>query len=128
VIADNANGVALSPDGAWLYLATTDNGPPLQRFALAGDGSVAATGTTWTDPTSDGMAVDCAGNLYLSDAGQTNQIRVISSSDQPIGNITGLGGGYVTNSAFGGDDRKTLYITTNQAIYQIALNVPGFSN
>jgi gluconolactonase len=128
VTADNANGVALSPDGSWLYLATTDNGPPLQRFAVASDGSVAATGTSWTDPTSDGMAVDCAGNLYLSDAGQTNQIRVISPTDQPIGSITGLGGGYVTNSAFGGDNRTTLYITTSQAIYQIALNIPGFPN
>jgi sugar lactone lactonase YvrE len=37
-------------------------------------------------------------------------------------------GGYVTNSAFGGDNRTTLYITTSQAIYQIALNVPGFPN
>jgi gluconolactonase len=128
VQADNANGVALSPDGAWLYLATTDNGPPLQRFAVANDGTVAATGTQWTDPTSDGMAVDCAGNLYLSDAGQTNQIRVVSPTDQPIGSIVGLGGGYVTNSAFGGDDRKTLYITTSTGLYQIALNVPGFPN
>jgi gluconolactonase len=121
------NGVALSPDGAWLYLATT-GGPRLQRFALASDGSVMGAGTTWTDPFSDGMAVDCAGNLYLSDAGQTNQIRVVSPTDQPLGSIIGLGGGFVTNSAFGGDDHKTLYITTSQAVYQIQLNVPGFPN
>jgi gluconolactonase len=121
------NGVALSPDGAWLYLATS-GGPRLQRFALAADGSVVGAGTMWTDPFSDGMAVDCAGNLYLSDAGQTNQIRVVSPTDQPLGSIVGLGGGFVTNSAFGGDDHKTLYITTSQAVYQIQLNVPGFPN
>jgi gluconolactonase len=127
-IAKNSNGIALSPDGAWLYLSTTDGGPAMQRFAVNADGSVAANGTTWTDPTSDGMAVDCAGNLYLSDAGQTNLIRVISPTDQPLGTISGLGGGYVTNSAFGGTDHKTLYITTSEAVYKIDLNVPGFPN
>jgi gluconolactonase len=126
--AKNSNGIALSPDGAWLYLSTTDGGPAMQRFAVNADGSVAAKGTNWTDPTSDGMAVDCAGNLYLSDAGQTNLIRVISPTDQPLGTVSGLGSGYVTNSAFGGTDRKTLYITTSVALYKIALNVPGFPN
>jgi gluconolactonase len=126
--AKNANGIALSPDGAWLYLSTTDGGPALQRFAVNADGSVAAKGTSWTDPTSDGMAVDCAGNLYLSDAGQTNLIRVISPTDQALGTISGLGSGYVTNSAFGGTDHKTLYITTSEALYKIDLNVPGFPN
>jgi len=124
VVAMNANGVALSPDGRWLYLATT-GGPPLQRFAVGDDGSVALTGTTWNFPQSDGMAVDCAGNLYLSD---TNQVRVVSPDGQSIGSITGLTSGFVTNSAFGGDDRKTLYITTSVAVYRIGLNVPGFPN
>jgi sugar lactone lactonase YvrE len=40
----------------------------------------------------------------------------------------GLGGGYVTNSAFGDDDRKTLYITTSEGLYKIQMNVPGFPN
>ncbi|HEX3694674.1 MAG TPA: SMP-30/gluconolactonase/LRE family protein [Polyangia bacterium] len=127
--ARNANGIALSPDGLWLYVATTENGgPPLRRMALAADGSVNGQGTAWKDATSDGMAVDCGGNLYLSIAGNTNMIKVISPDDQPLGNIVGLGGGYVTNSAFGDPDRKTLYITTSEAIYKIQLNVPGFPN
>jgi gluconolactonase len=118
------NGIALSPDGAWLYLATTGGGP-MRRYALADDGSVTGAGTTWTDPTSDGMAVDCGGNLYLTDG---IRIRVVSPTDQPLGTIAGLGAGYVTNSAFGGDDRKTLYITTGDALYQIRLNLAGFPN
>jgi gluconolactonase len=124
VTAKNANGVALSPDGAWLYLATT-GGPALQRFALAADGSTVGAATTWKDPASDGMAVDCAGNLYLSDAGV---IKVVSPSDEPLGNISGLGTSYVTNAAFGGEDRQTLFITTGEALYQISLAVPGFPN
>ena len=125
--ANLSNGIAISPDGAWLYLSTT-GGPPLRRMALAADGSVTGAGTAWNETSSDGMAVDCAGNIYLSVAGGTNQIRVISPTDQVLGNIGGLGGGYVTNSAFGDDDRKTLYITTSVALYKIQLNVPGFPN
>ncbi len=128
VIANNANGIALSPDGAWLYMATTDGGPAMQRVALAADGSAMGNPVPWTDPVSDGMAVDCAGNLYLSVAAGTNQINVVSPTDQPLGSIVGLGGGYVTNSAFGDVDRKTLYITTSSALYKIQLNVPGFPN
>ena len=81
--------------------------------------------TTWKDPESDGMAVDCAGNLYLAAAGV---IKVVSPSDQVLGTIDGLGTSYVTNAAFGGEDRKTLFITTGEALYQVALEVPGFPN
>jgi gluconolactonase len=126
--ATNANGIALSPDGTSLYMSTTDGGPSMRRVALAPDGSPMGNPDVWTEPASDGMAVDCAGNLYLSVAGGTNQIKVVSPTDQAIGAITGLGGGYVTNSAFGDADRKTLYITTSQALYKIRLNVPGFPN
>ena len=69
------------------------------------------------------MAVDCAGNVYLSTAGT---IRVISPSGVVLGSITGLGTSTVSNAAFGGPDHKTLFITTASALYQITLNVPGF--
>ncbi|HEY0705745.1 MAG TPA: SMP-30/gluconolactonase/LRE family protein [Polyangia bacterium] len=125
-IARNPNGVALSPDGMTLYLASTE-GPALIRFALGTDGTPMQA-TFWRDRTSDGLAVDCAGNLYLSESANGGQIRVISPTDMPLGSITGLGSGYVTNSAFGGEDRKTLFITTNTALYKITLNLPGFPN
>ena len=38
----NHSAIALSPDGSWLYLATT-GGPPMQRFAVAADGSLRET-------------------------------------------------------------------------------------
>jgi gluconolactonase len=122
--AKDANGVALSPDGAWLYLGTT-GGPAVQRFALAADGSPMGAATTWKDPGSDGMAVDCAGNVYFTNAGV---VKVVSPNDEPLGNIDGLGTSYVTNAAFGGEDRKTLFVTTGAALYQLDLAVPGFPN
>jgi gluconolactonase len=122
VTAMNANGVALSPDGLWLYLSTT-GGPPLQRFALDQQGAVVGAGTTLINGSSDGMAVDCAGNLYLSGGGQ---VKVFSPAGQQLGSVGGLTSGFVTNSAFGGEDHKTLYVTNSTALYEIALNLPGF--
>ena len=124
--ADGANGIALSPDGAYLYLGTTeDGGGPVRRLPLNADGSANGSPTDWKEASSDGMAMDCAGNLYIS---IDNQIRVLSPTDQVLGNITGVGNGYVTNSAFGDDDQKTLYITTNGSLYKAKLAVPGFPN
>jgi gluconolactonase len=124
--AAGANGVALSPDGAFLYLGTTESsGGPVRRVALNADGSINGAPTSWKEGSSDGMAMDCAGNLYIS---TDNQIRVLSPTDQVLGSITGLGNGYVTNSAFGDEDHKTLYITTNGSLYKARLAVPGFPN
>lgn len=124
--ADGANGVALSPDGTYLYLGTTESsGGPVRRVALNADGSLNGDPVEWNEDSSDGMAMDCAGNLYIS---IDNQIRVLSPTDEVLGNITGLGNGYVTNSAFGDPDHKTLYITTNGNLYKAQLAVPGFPN
>jgi gluconolactonase len=124
--ADGANGVALSPDGGFLYLGTTESGGgPVRRMALNADGSIKGPPSEWNEGSSDGMAVDCAGNLYIS---IDNQIRVLSPNDEVLGNVTGLGNGYVTNSAFGDADHKTLYITTNGNLYKVRLEVPGFPN
>lgn len=124
--ADGANGVALSPDGKWLYLGTTESGGgPVRRLALADDGAPSGEPTSWKEGSSDGMAMDCAGNLYIT---IDNQVRVLSPKDEVLGNITGLGNGYVTNSAFGDADHQTLYITTNTSLFKVHLGVPGFPN
>jgi gluconolactonase len=124
--ADGSNGVALSPDGAYLYLGTTESdGGPVRRLALNPDGSPKGEPVEWKEDSSDGMAMDCAGNLYIS---ADNQIKVLSANDEVLGTITDLGDGYVTNSAFGDEDHKTLYITTNGSLYKAQLQVPGFPN
>jgi gluconolactonase len=82
------------------------------------------TGSTLISSSSDGLAVDCAGDLYLSASG----LKVFSPDGQSLGSIGGLSSGFTTNSAFGGPDRKTLFITNSTALYRITLNVPGFPN
>jgi gluconolactonase len=116
------NGIALSPDGRTLYVSST-GGDPLRKFMLDDAGAVVGAPAVFSPSSSDGMAVDCAGNVYLSTAGT---IRVISPAGMVLGSITGLGTSTVSNAAFGGPDHKTLFITTASALYQITLNVPGF--
>jgi gluconolactonase len=113
------NGIALSPDGNWLYVAGND---PAKKIPLAADGSAAGAAVPFYSAGSDGMAVDCAGNVYLS---TNSTIVVVSPAGQNIGTITGTTEGTTSNSAFGGTDRQTLYITTSTSLYQIHLNVPG---
>jgi gluconolactonase len=124
--ADGSNGIAISRDGKWLYLGTTESGGgPVRRLALGDDGAPSGQPTSWKEESSDGMAMDCAGNLYIT---IDNQVRVLSPQDEVLGNITGLGNGYVTNSAFGDADHQTLYITTNTSLFKVHLGVPGFPN
>ncbi len=116
------NGIALAPDGRVLYVSSSE-GDPVRRFVLDEDGGVVGTPTVFTNAGSDGMAIDCAGNVYITTGGT---VRVLAPDGRVIGSIMGLGGSTVSNAAFGGPDRKTLFITTASALYRIELNVPGF--
>jgi sugar lactone lactonase YvrE len=102
----NCNGIALSPDQSKLYVILLGmwdldaQGVPSNRESLFTSG--------------DGIAVDCAGNVYAN------------------GNIFDAGGDNVgswgagTNLAFGGEDGKTvLVVGRGTALRELAVNVPG---
>src|SRR5207302_5369309 len=78
----------------------------------------------------DGMAVDCAGNVYGAVVGSGNVV-ILSPTGAQVGSpIQVTSTGNVTNVAFGGSDRKTLYITAqgssgHQGLFQIAWSIPG---
>lgn len=75
----------------------------------------------------DGMVVDCAGNLYVT----STDVVVLDPAGLEIGRIVmPVGAGQITNVAFGGPKRKTLYITamgSGQArgVFKVKLAVPG---
>ena len=126
---NNPNGVTLSLDESTLYVATSGN---VFRYAVMNDGTV-GTGTQWNGvPGSDGMVLDCAGNLYLTD-GNGHRVVVISPAGTMVGAISnGIPSqAFPTNVAFGGDDHRRLYITTRGAgadgagLYYVDLNLPG---
>jgi gluconolactonase len=77
------------------------------------------------------MAVDCAGDLFVSGNGGTT-VRVYSPAGALLTTIQlASGAGNTTNVAFGGTEHKTLYITAQgtegqRGVYSIAMSVPGF--
>jgi gluconolactonase len=74
---------------------------------------------------SDGMAMDCAGNLYLALNGA---VVVIGPTGMELGRLTVTGAQAATNVAFGGPGRTTLFVTTldsKPGIFQVDLGVPG---
>jgi gluconolactonase len=113
------NGIALGPDGSTLYVVNNGNGKLLSA-AVDATGGVSAFTELASTPGGDGMAVDDAGNLYVTaDPG----VLVFDKAGKAIGTITVAE--QPANCTFGGADRKTLYITARTSLYRIDLNVPG---
>jgi gluconolactonase len=144
---ERANGVLVSADDRYLYVADNNNDAlggarKLWRFDLRPDGTV--------DPASkkliydwgkgrgpDGVKQDVKGRLYVA-AG-------LNKPNPPAEPATDVKGGIyvidpeggkllaflvvptdeVTNCAFGGDDLKTLYVTGGGTIYSIRTTTPG---
>ncbi|HEY8926232.1 MAG TPA: SMP-30/gluconolactonase/LRE family protein, partial [Polyangia bacterium] len=120
------NGVTLSPRGDYLYLNSQDG---IYRYPISAGGAVGA-GAKFSQAVAsgDGVAIDCAGNLYIA-SGQA--IVVLDPSGAQLGQIMVSGVQSVTNAAFGGSDRKTLYITalgmgSSAGLFKVSLNVPGY--
>jgi len=119
----NPNGVSLSPKGDVLYVngMVGDHGvlrayPIVNGQPQKGKDLVTGLGIP------DGMAVDCHGNIYLSE--HTDQrLRVFTPQGKRIATIHVDAN--VTNAAFGGADGKTLYITGAGALWQLKLDVTG---
>jgi gluconolactonase len=116
-----ANGVGLSPDEKTLYLNADTH---TVKYPLAVDGTV-GQGADLADGLSgaDGLAIDCAGNVYIAE-NTGGALVVVSAAGARLGEIGGLPR-IVTNAAFGGTDRRTLYITTSTALYALDLQVAG---
>lgn len=129
-------GIALSPDLGTLYAAlrglgqirkyTLDPpniGPPTKGATLVNlANAVDHRGMPLELKGSevDGIAVDDAGNLYVTGA---RTIAVFNPAGRCVGLIAV--GERTNNAAFGGPDRRTLYITTGTSIYEARVAIPG---
>ena len=145
---ERPNGIAVSPDDQYLFVAVNTNDAEgdarqLWRFDLADDGSVdRESGKVlfdWgTDRGPDGMAIDRDGRLYVT-AGlnyaapphETAEkykagVYVISQEGELVDFIP-VPMDMVTNCAFGGEDRKTLYVTAGHTLWSIPVKTPGFT-
>lgn len=122
------NGVALSPDGKVLYLAVT-RGNCVWRVPLLADGSVAKVSqffTSYGPSGPDGLAVDTEGGVLVANPG-LGYVWVLNARAEPVVVLRGPAGASITNIAFGGADRSTLFVTdsTHGTIMKARLDVPG---
>lgn len=144
---ERANGVLVSPDDKYLFVADNNNdvvggARKLWRFDLKPDGTV--------DPASkkllydwgkgrgpDGVKQDAKGRLYVA-AGLNKPnppaepaadikggIYVIDPQTGKLLAFLSVPTDEVTNCAFGGDDLKTLYVTGGGTLYSIRATTPG---
>jgi len=146
---DRPNGLAISPDDRFLYVADNLNDGPraqggarrLWRFSLQPDGTlVAGSGTQifdWGgDRGPDGMAIDRKGRLYVT-AGfnfpnppiETSVkykagIYVISDAGDLL-QFVPIPADMITNCAFGGEDFKTLYVTAGHKLWSLRTDTAG---
>jgi gluconolactonase len=112
------NGIALSPDGNTLYVGSVD--ATIWAYPLDAAGAAGVRGAFASPGASDGLTVDCAGNLYVTAGG----VKVYDPAGIHLGTIDVAEA--TANVAFGGSDRETLYITARTGLYAIDLLVPGF--
>lgn len=122
------NGVALSPDANVLYLAVT-RGNCVWRVPLLPDGSVSKVGqffTSYGPSGPDGLAVDQAGRLLIANPG-LGYVWVLNRFAEPELVLAGKKGASLTNLAFGGADRTTLYVTdsTHGTVLRTRLETAG---
>lgn len=143
---DRPNGVLVSPDDKYLYVADNNNNTiggarKLFRFDLDAQGNPVADSQRlifdWkTGRGPDGMTIDTLGRLYV--AGGRNVAKPPYETAEKF-----LGGVYVlspagkllkflpinrdevTNCTFGGDDLKTLYITAGGSLWSIRTHAAG---
>lgn len=106
------NGIVLSKDERFLFVAAT-RGNCVWRMPLLADGSVSKAGqffTSYGPSGPDGLAMDEGGRLLVANPGLA-YVWVLGPRAEPEEVLTGPPGASVTNLAFGGVDRKTLFCT-----------------
>jgi gluconolactonase len=143
---ERANGVLVTPDDQYLYVADNNNDTKggarkLWRFDLKADGAVDLTSKKliydWgTGRGPDGLKQDAKGRLYVAAGLNKPNPPFEPAADvkggiyvlDPLGKLLAflpVPTDEVTNCAFGGEDRKMLYITGGGTLYSIRTSTPG---
>jgi gluconolactonase len=141
---DRPNGIAISPDDKILYLVDSNPNPGRNRkiwsFDLSPEGSASGQRLVYDFAPGrggDGMRLDLQGNLWIAAGinrvrheGETTDnpagIYVIAPEGRLLGHIP-IPEELVTNLAFGGPGKKTLYVTAGKTLFKIPTNVTGWS-
>jgi gluconolactonase len=122
------NGIVLSADERFLFVAAT-RGNCVWRMPLLADGSVSKAGqffTSYGPSGPDGLAVDESGRLLVANPG-LGWVWVLNRFAEPECVLRGPRGASLTNIAFGGPGRKTLFCTdsTNGTVLAVQMEAAG---
>lgn len=145
---DRPNGLVVTPDDKYLFVADNNNDTAngarkLWRFDLRADGTVDFASQKlihdWkTTRGPDGMKLDTAGRLYVA-AGLNKPNPPFETADTPTAGIyvfspagellefVSIPRDETTNCAFGGDDLKTLFVTSGGTLWSLRTTTPGVS-
>ena len=121
------NGIAFSPEESVLYVANTRPGQYIVAFELDGNGDVVGMRHFADMPSEradngvpDGMKVDVEGRVYCTGPGGC---WVFESTGELIGVIELPE--FPANCAWGGDDNRTMFFTSNTSIYSMRMTTEG---
>jgi gluconolactonase len=138
------NGIAVTPDARTLYVIDSHPQPGGNRkiwaFEITADGAVGKQRLVYDfgkGRGGDGMRLDVRGNLWVAAGISTPRgpgetldvptgVYVISPQGKLLGRIP-IPEDLITNVAFGGRDRKTLYVTAGKTLYQVPVSVAGYA-
>jgi gluconolactonase len=139
------NGLAITPDGKTLYVIDSNYIKPdanrkIWAFDIAADGAVSKQRLVYDfgrGRGGDGMRLDSKGNLWVAagissprtpneSADVPTGVYVISPQGELLGRIP-IPEDVITNLAFGGPEKKTLFVTAGKTLYKIPTAVSGYS-
>jgi len=126
---NGASGIALSPDGFWLFVAqshsrwglsyrvrsdgTVDAREPFYDFSVPGDADDSGAGSVWTDRT---------GLAYVA---TRSGVQIFDRNGRVVAILPLPGNQAVTSLCFGGKDFSTLYVVSGGKIYKRKLHSAG---
>ncbi len=117
------NGLCFSPDEQLLYVADSDPGiVHVRRFRVRSDDRLEGgeAFATVRPGLPDGMRIDIAGRLFVC-AG--DGVQVFDPDGHLLGKIRTPEG--AANCAFGGEDKRTLFITARKTLWAVELATEG---
>jgi gluconolactonase len=141
---ERPNGLAITPDGRTLYVVDSHSRPEGNRkvwsFSVDDSGRLTNQRLLFDfgrGRGGDGMRLDEHGNLWVAagislprHAGETTDvppgIYVITPAGKLLGRIP-ITEDLCTNLAFGGPNRKVLFVTAGKSIFKIPLTVSGYA-
>ncbi|MFC3115509.1 SMP-30/gluconolactonase/LRE family protein [Cellvibrio fontiphilus] len=118
----NPNGVTLSPDESVLYVNGGGEQGVLRAYEIVDGVPQAGKDLVTGIHIPDGMAVDCLGNIYLTEH-LSRQLRVFTPQGEQIAQAKVDAN--LTNVAFGGAEGTTLFLTGAGSLWKIELGITG---